>query len=380
MTNNSYIEYELEGLNFSKFLIKVRQKDIKLLLLDKYEYNKYRIKVYKKDSILFEKLAKDSHLKFSIIKTSKLINFLKLTKANISLFLCAMILAIGVSITNNFVLKVEVYGLEKLTSAQIEEVLNSHSITKGQLKNNYNLDEIELLLKNSLDQVSLVSCVIRGNTLLINVNEKIDNSVYEAEFLPIIAPYDMLIKDIRLKSGTSIVEKGATVKQGELIVLPYIEYKDGTKLNVMAQAEIDAYIELSNTLYYMENHEELVLSGNYVKNIEYSLFNLKWKGNKNNNPFENFKTEFIEEYTFNNMVLPIKKTTLVYYELVPKQVYIPFDSNQQQKLICENESLLYNKLCNSTKTIDYSYQTTTKNVDNIYLITTYLKANASFKY
>lgn len=380
MIKNAYVEYKLEGLNFNKFLTKIRGQNIKILSLKKLDYNIYIIKILKKDTVLFESIVKNYHYKFVILKTSKTINILSKIKSNLALFLCAVILIFGVVITNNIVLKIEVYGLETLTPMQIEQVLATNSIEKGKFKNNYNLNQIELLLKNSLDQVSLVSCVVRGNTLLININEKIDNSAFEGDFQAIVAPYDMVIKDIRLKSGTCVVEKGSTVKKGQEIVLPYIEYKDGTKLSVMAQAEIDAYIEISNTLYYMENHEELVKTGNYVKYAEYSLFNLEWKIGNQTCKYKNFKTEVKEDYVFNNMILPIKKTTYIYYELLPKQVYIAFNSNQEQKLICENESLLYNKLCKNTNVIDYSYLTTTKFVDNIYLVTTYLKANVSYKF
>ena len=188
----------------------------------------------------------------------------------------------------------------------------------------------------------------------------------------------MVIKDIKLKSGTCAVEINTTVKQGDHIVLPYIEYKDGTKLDVMAQAEIDAYVEVSNTIFYMENHEELIRSGKIQKATQFSLFNLNWKCKNHKPTFKNFETQVIEEYVFKNMLLPVKRTTHIYYELIPKQVFIAFDEKQEQKLICENESLLYNKLCGKINVTEYEYLSTTKSVDNMYLVTTYLKANITF--
>lgn len=380
MNKNSFVVYEIEGLNFKKFLLKLQSENIEVLTLNRIDYNKYIIKICLDKRSKLETILKRFNYKFNIKKTSRVLTFFTLFKRNLALFLCGFILLIATGFLNCFVLKVEVLGLEKLTSKQVVDVLTSNGVNCGKIKNKYNMDEIELLIKNSLEQVSLVSCIIRGNTLVVNINEKIDNSSIEGNFEPITAPFDMVVKDIRLKSGTSAVEKNSTVKKGEAIVLPFIEYKDGTKLEVVAQAEIDAYIEISNTIYYMENHQEFVKSGRLIKQSEYSLFNFSWKGINNKNNFKEYEEQIIEEYVFKNMFLPIKKTTKVFYELVSKQVFVPFDKKQEEKLICENESLLYNELCSETNITDCEYLSTTKYVDNMYLVTTYLKANVSLHF
>jgi hypothetical protein len=257
-------------------------------------------------------------------------------------------------------------------------VLNSNNINVGKPKSKYNLASIEKVLQNSIDKVSLASAIIRGNTLIVSINEKIDNSQYVYDFKPILAPYDMVITDIKLKSGTAIKQKNQTVKRGEAIVLPYIEYKDGAQLSVEAQAEITARIELSTTYYYMENHEEQVKTNKTYHVVEYSLFGKTWssgKNKKNNIPFLNFTLDKKTSFLFDNFFIPIQKTVTTYTQLVPKQIYKQFTPQIEQNLIEENKKVLYNKLSNKTRIENINFSTITNFVDNVYLVTTYLKAS-----
>lgn len=375
------VYFRVEGFNFDKFLKEAKKNNIELHSLKRLQHNLFFVGVYVDQKEGFLQLTTRLNLKAIQQSQTKFLSFKTKLKQNVAIFMCAIMLSFIVGFLNNFVFKIEIVGLEKLSQEQVISVLNDNNISVGKFKSTYNLDNIELILKNSLEKVSLASAIIKGNTLIVSINEKIDNSEYVYDYKPIIAPYDMVIKDVKLKSGTVVKQKNQTVKKGEAIVLPYIEYKDGTQLSVEAQAEIVAHIELSTTYYYMENHEEQVLSGKSYQVVEYSLFNKSWvsgKNSSNKNPFVSYKTIKSASYVFNDFLIPIKKIVTIYKELIPKQVYKPFTPQIEQKIIEENKKVLYNNLSKESKVKDVEYLNTTNFVDNMFLVTTYLKADITF--
>ena len=305
-----------------------------------------------------------------ILKTSKKI------KQNLAIFLSIVFVFIAIAISCNMVYRVEIYGLDNVTKEEVVKVLNDNGYNVGKTKSSYNLDKLEIILKENINKISFASSIIKGNTLLININEKIDNDNLIYDYKPLISPYDCIIKNINLKSGTSNVKNGDIVKKGDTIVFPYITYKDGTQLKVEAEAEIQAYIEISNTTVYYENHTELVRSGEKLQQTQFSLLGLNLGARGDKVLFSNYQIETKENYPYKNFFLPFKKTITYYYELVEKQVYIPFDK-VVQNIIEKNQNLLYNNLQGNV-TDKIEYETTTNLVENVYYVTTYLKTNIIF--
>ncbi|MBQ9792449.1 MAG: sporulation protein YqfD, partial [Clostridia bacterium] len=119
---------------------------------------------------------------------------------------------------------------------------------------------------------------------------------------------------------------------------------------------------------------ELVRTGNKIEFMQLDLYNLKLKKENSKVYYKNFETETSFSYPFNNFILPIKKTITTYYELKEKQLYIPFEK-VKQNIIEENKKVLYNTVSNIKNQQVFSY---ISYEDNIYYVTTYLKADVIF--
>lgn len=368
------ITYKVKGLNFKKFLGLLKKEEIEICLLKKQEYNIFFIQIKQKDIKRFAKIAGDLNYQLTEENSTILLSSKKSIKRNLSFFICIVLITILVVFSCNMVYKIEIYGIETLTEQQIIKVLNDNNIKVFKIKSNYNLDNIEILLKSSLNKISFASAIIKGNTMIININEKIDNDEYIYDYQPIVAPYDCIIKNINLKSGTVVVEKGQTVKKGQKIVLPYIDYKDGTQLAVKASADIEAYVEVSHTTQYLENHTELVRTGNKFETRQLDLFGLNLKKENLNINYKNYETNINFKYPFGNFILPVKQTIRTYYELEEKNVYVPFEK-VKQNIIEENKKVLYNTVSNIKDQQVFSY---ISYEDNIYYVTTYLKTDVIF--
>ncbi len=366
------VTYKVKGLNFKKFLDILKKENIEVCLLQKQEYNLFTIQI--KQNAIKKFLELTSKLNYEVEESSSsfLLSSKKTIRKNKLLFISVILIGLLLVFSCNMVYKIEIYGLETLSKQQVIKVLDDNNIKLYKTKSSYNLDNIEILLKSNLDKVSFASAIIKGNTIIININEKINNDNLIYDYKPIVAPFDCIIKNINLKSGTLAVEKGQTFKKGEIIVFPYIDYKDGTQLSVKAEAEIEAYAEVSYTTKYLENHTQFVRTGNKVSFNQLDFYN--FKHNDKNIPFKHYQEEIKVDYPFNNFILPLKQVKTTYYELIEKTVYIPFEK-VKQNIIEENKRMLYNTLSNTKNQQVFTH---INYEDNVYYVTTYLKADVVF--
>lgn len=366
---------QIKGLNFSKFLSELKKEDIKTTNFIKLEYNLFEITIFYKDRKKFLAICKKMNYRVKNKNFSFLLSIFIKSKQNIALVLSIIFISFCLVFSSNFVFKIEILGIEKLNKQQIISVLEKNNIKPYKVKNTYNTSNIELILKTNINKISFASAIIKGNTLIINIDEKIDNDEYIYDYKPKTAPYNCIIENIVLKSGTVVVEKGQTVKQGEEVVLPYIKYKDGSLLKVEANADITAYIEVSKTTAYKEFHTEYIRTGNKQVFTNTTLFGLGKKKNYNVK-YDKYEVETFFNMPFKNFILPIKRTSQVYYELKPKTVFTSFEK-VKQNIIEENKKVLYNNLSNKIKKEVEVYSTITCE-DDIYFVTTYLKALITF--
>ena len=373
--DNEKITYRIKGLNFKKFLILLKKEKIEVFNFKRCEYNLLFITIKKQDEKNFLNITSKLNYQIEEIKNTLILNFQKKMKRSISFFLTIIFLLVTVVFSCNMVYKIEIFGLENVSKQEVIKILDDNNIKLYKTKSNYNLEDIELLLKSKIEDISFASAIIQGNTLIINIDEKINNDEYIYDYEPILAPYDCIIESISLKSGTAVVEVGQTVKKGQELVLPYIDYKDGTKLKVEAEANIKAYVEVSNTIEYLENHMKLVRTGKSKTFENYTIFGysfLKQKGI----PFEKYEVEINKSYLFNNFILPIEKTKITYYEIIEKNVFIPFDK-VKQNIIEQNKNMLYNMFDNKINE-EKEFFSTVVYEDNIYFVTTYLRTSITF--
>lgn len=167
------IFYSVQGLNFYKFLKEIKKNNIEVFELNYNDYNHFSVGVKIKDKNSFIKIAKNLNYKLEIIKRTKLIDKLNLIKNNLIMTFCVVSICIGLFISSKFVFKIEVFGLENVPLENIITVLNNNGFGAFKRKTQYNLEKIEIILKENINEISLASSVIIGNTLIVNVKEKI---------------------------------------------------------------------------------------------------------------------------------------------------------------------------------------------------------------
>ena len=236
--------YKLKGLNLKRFLKELLKNKIEVVKFDKLDYNLFLIGIKRKDEKTFLRLVKVYHYELNEEKLPLLKRFIKFVRTNIALFIVSILALSSLLICSNFVFQIEIYGLDNLTREEVLSVLQNNGYKEGKFKNNYDLDSIEQVLTKNLNLVSFASAVIKGNTLIVNINEKIDNSEYIYDYPPIVSPFNGIVQKIELVSGSILVQEQETVREGEVIIAPYLLLGDKV-ISTPARARVTLYIEAS---------------------------------------------------------------------------------------------------------------------------------------
>lgn len=288
------IKYKISGLNLKKFLTKLRVAHIELLEFERLDFFQFYCTIYKRNRKDFLNIASKFNYLVDEKKLSFILKTLRVVKNNLVFFITAVAIICALFVGSNFVFKIEIEGLENVHKTEVISVLSQNGFSVGKLKNEYDLTSVERVLCLNIDKVSFASAVIKGNTLVVNVDEKIDNSDYVYNYAPIIAPFDCVINFIELYSGTANFTSGQTAKRGDIIVSPFIFYKNLTKLPVPARAKINAYVELTAS----QKYDQSDYHNNFQKYIEekqkelYNLLEDKYdKGSFESAVFENAEGE-----------------------------------------------------------------------------------------
>ena len=241
--------YKVKGLNFDKFLQKARASSLEIKTLQKISHDEFQIAVGERHLKTFLSIAAQMNYKVREISISPYRRFLRFVKSNVAFVLCAAIILSILPFAMLFVSKTEIYGLKTTSKQEVLEVLAQNGYKEGKLKSEYDLPSLEKVLVRSLPNISLASAVIKGNTLIVNLHEMIDNSAVLYNYQPILAPVDCIIESIDLVSGTSQKRPGDTVKKGEIVISPSAQLNSGGTLSIPAKGEVVASFELSQTFF-----------------------------------------------------------------------------------------------------------------------------------
>lgn len=358
------IEYQIKNLNREKTLKNILNicsvKGVKISN-DTFSFS-VPFKYYKKVEEYFNKKE------ITILnKTPKgIFAFLKSTIFRLGIILAVILFCAFLCVSNSFVFTYEILGNELIKDDEILAILENQNV-KGVVKKsdiNTSLLENELLL---LDKVSLVSVIVKGNALIINIKEKVYNLEYEdkGEFLPLKSNYNAVITEINVIQGTPLVKVGQTVKVGQDLISPYVKDTSGQTLSVKPMADIKADVFLTTITQIPNTYIEMVDTGKIIANKQIMLFGVSIFSKTEENHFKFYR---IEEYTTdmsNNLILPVKIYNQTIYEQQENLIENYFLNNKEQILNdCQQKTRQLVGSCEIIKE-EYSAVTTLADINQV---------------
>lgn len=172
------------------------------------------------------------------------------------LCICICVLMLGVY-SMNFVWAIEIKGNTKVSTQKILKCLNENAINIGLKKSDIDCSGIEYLLRESFEQVGWVSVYFESTRLCIEVKESLydvleDVETEQGKSYNLVADKDAIIHSIVTRAGQSLVKKGQSVKQGEILILGQNEiFDDSGAVKQTLYFKADAQI-IGDVVYEIE--------------------------------------------------------------------------------------------------------------------------------
>ncbi len=360
--------------NLTQFVIKNLNKEKILKQLSKIT-SIYNVKI--KQNQLFFSVPQKNKKKVENFLSQKEIEVLKIENKGFFSFLSKTVLRIGVIIpialfcvflfvSNMFVFKYQIIGTELVDNAQIEKVLKDNNVYGIITKQSINKAYLENQILD-IDKVSLVSVIIKGNTLIVNIKEKLYNQEFEEKdgFAPLKSQFNGIITEISLIQGTPLVKVGQTVKIGQNLIAPYVTDTSGQKLAIKPMADIKADVFLTTVTLVPNRKIEMVDTGNVLKTKNISLFGQNIYSNNAECNFKKYRTQTTNINMTSNLLLPIKIEETTFFEQNEVIIENYFEKNKEQIMQdCQQKTRQLVKSCEIIKE-EYNVVTTNANINQI---------------
>lgn len=251
--SKNQITVAIEGLNHSKHINALIRKGIFLLKV-KREYKRLTLTF---DSQYFREVKnylEENGLNYRIIKytgTSSVRSFLK---EKFGFIFGVVSIIVLLSFAFNVVVIVDYPETTKVDILNVRQILESSGYCPPVFKSKIDCKQIKEKI-SELPYVALTSVYIDGGVLHIEINEELEPEHIEKEnYLPIVADRNCIIEQVIVESGTALVEKGQTVKKGDVLIAPYVVFNKDENITSPTQAigKVYARVYLSETIEYNE--------------------------------------------------------------------------------------------------------------------------------
>ena len=270
-------------------------------------------------------------------------SFLQQILKRSGIFIAIIVLTVIMFVGNKYVLKMNINGLKYLNNSEISEFLkDEYHIRDFSDKNLIKPNEIEQGLLENFPEISMVSVMVKGLTLIINIKEKSIDEINNINGFPnIVSNFNGRIISLNLISGTAVVKPGAIVKKGDILVKAETSNSLGEIKNIKAQAKINAEVWVQESETFWEYKTQIIETGNKItKRIVY-LGNIELFNNDNANTFSKFNIEE-KEITPYNILLPIKVKYITFKEVQEQQIHSNFEEEKNDIFSRLKENALQN--------------------------------------
>lgn len=351
MMLNSYSKFHIKSLNQEKLLNEI-SRDFSLFEIDRQMKTETTFKCSYLSHKKIQKILRSKNIEIVSLSHEGFLPAVNKIFSSYGVIFAVVLFLSFYIFQYQFIFQYEVIGLESLNINEIVAYVKENFSTN---RNVIKTKDVEVGLVNSFEEISFASCIIKGQTLVINIKEKLLPEQIYGDFEPIKALKDGKITEINLVSGTLCVKVGDIVKAGDVLVEPYTLDTSGNIKQVEANAEILAEVYNEGSCDHYEKYIEIKRTGKTVIQNDITLFGLNIYTFKQENKFEMFEIETEEVSLIKNLFLPFKMKKTIYYELEKNLIESKFEDVKSEMVEKARQKALEN--CEKCDTIIDEYYT-----------------------
>lgn len=314
-----YVNIKVEGFFIERFINICISKKILLWNMKREKstilYANIGIQDYKK----LKNIAKKTKTRINI-QSKKGMPFLlhRYRKRKIFVELLAIIF-IALFMMSKFIWNIEIKGNTRISKTEIMEELNKNGLKIGTYKRKLNANSVINKVRLDRGDIAWIGIDIEGTNAIVEIKETSEapEIIDENEYCNIVSNKEGMITKINVQNGTAVVKEGDIVKEGDTLVLGYLEGKYTGIRYVHAKADIEAKIWYSKKEKVFLKQQIQVPTGATEQKYTLNINNFKINFYKTLSKFENYDTinENKKLMLFSNFYLPIeliKKTNCEY--------------------------------------------------------------------
>ena len=353
MRGKSKISITIKGLNQERAFTQL-SKDVCILKIERKDSKTSTLEIKPRDYKKVKNFLVNNNFEILKAQAYGAVHTLRLLRSSYGI-IAGMIFSVALYISCfPFVWQIKVYGNEHINSQEICQFLENNS---SKIKTSIDTAKLEILLKQNFERISSVSVSIVGQSLVVNVNEKVLPEEITGNFKAIVSQFDGIITNITLVSGTLMARVGDIVRKGEVLVEPYVIDTDGQQRKVKAEAEIFADVWLCGKSEHYQQYLQTSRTGRVAKISEVQLFGLTIYSHHQENNFKEYETQEITQNLTNNNFLPLKLKTITLYETKTQLIVSEFESEKDKVIdAARQKALLYLKDYEISKEENFSIE------------------------
>jgi len=235
-------------------------------------------------------------------------------------------------VCSNFVFGIKVMGLESISQTEVVQILRQNGFEKINKKSDIDTSKFEKALASNLKKVSLVSIIVKGNTLVVSIKEKVQNSEYENkdDFSPLLSDFDGVLTKVQLVQGTLNKKVGDVIKKGDVLVFPYVVDASGNQRQVEPKAEIFAKIYVTQKASFYDVETVAKRTGKSMTKTDIFAFGLKIFSDHKECDFALYEAERTKKIISNGNIFPITLEKTTFYEIRNERIENDFEQKKQQ--------------------------------------------------
>ncbi|WP_350342489.1 sporulation protein YqfD [Proteinivorax tanatarense] len=178
-------------------------------------------------------------------------------------------------ISSQFVLFVDVKGIEEIDEREFKDFLDMQNLKRGAFQPLLDIDKVEYEILINYPQIAWTSIETQGTRMVVHLVEKDIPKEYDYSPTNIVAEKDGLITNLLVLSGDSLVEEGDIVTKGELIISGEL-YNEDTRTHMLVRSLgiVEAKVWYHATGEAYKKEKALQKTDEQVKIQYLNLFNL----------------------------------------------------------------------------------------------------------
>ena len=214
-----YVRAEIYGFAPERFMNLIIKNDIVVWDVEGTEKG-YIFYTGRRNLMLMKPFLQKTNMKIKILEKHGLPYFLRQNKRRAAFLIGFFLFCLMVYALSLFVWEVKVTGENKLVADNLLRVIEEEYVPLGTLKAKINCSELETALRKQYDEISWISCELKGTGLTVYLEEGMAPKIQKDSDVTgdMVAAKDAQIIKMITRQGTPVVKVKDTVKKGDILI------------------------------------------------------------------------------------------------------------------------------------------------------------------